>query len=425
MDTSILEMLGKIAGLGGLALGVFLILFRDILKKLKVPVITREQWYRVIVYFMILVWSIAIVGLGTWLYSYAQDKQHSSEGYVSNRPPILWSLEPNKNSPQLLPVTVQWTANATDPEGDPISYSFWMQSPPGTGEVQEFQEWSTMNSAQWMPKKAGTYRIITRIKDGNHPSGVEYDDSRSEYFTVQSTSEYTYIKTISPEENFNRIMQLAWAARDTENWSESLARYEQALTILPNDVDALIGKSLVLSELGRHEETIATCQKLLAIDPNNTTAQNNLAMALYFMGKHEEASEVFDKLLAHDPSIAGYWYNQCQVLNAAARYKEAVRSCDKAIELEPTEKLAWNLRGSILFSLGKYEEALTNHRKASELDPQWSTAVFNMGTCYFKLGRPKEALDMFNAAVELDPTYIPALNAKRWTEESLKKNQTP
>jgi len=425
MDTSILETLGKIAGLGGLALGVFLILFRDLLKKLKVPAITREQWYRVIVYFMILVWSIAIVGIGTWLYSYVKEKRSNFGKQVSNNPPILWNLEPNKNSPQMLPVTVEWSAKATDPEGDTIHYSFWIQSPPGTGEIQELQEWSSKNWTEWVPKKSGTYRIIARIRDANHDSGRDYDDSRSEYFAVKATSDSIYIKNISPEENFERLMQFAWATRDSGNWSESLKRYEQALAILPNDVDALSGKSLVLGNLGRHEESIKTCEKLLSIDPNNATAQNNLGMALYAMGKHEEALKVFDKGLAHNPLDSWLWYNKCQVLNLVASHNEALKACDKVIELEPMHKLAWNMRGRVLFSLGKYKEALTSHLKASELDPQWSTPVFNAGTCYFKLDRLKEALNKFNEALELDPTDMAAINAKRWTKEALNKNQTP
>ncbi len=69
METSILETVGKIAGIGGLSLGVFLILFQSLLKKIKVPGLKQSQWYTIILVFMILVWSVAISGMASWYFS--------------------------------------------------------------------------------------------------------------------------------------------------------------------------------------------------------------------------------------------------------------------------------------------------------------------------------------------------------------------
>ncbi len=69
MDPSVLKIVGQIAGIGGLALGVFLLLYKDLLRKLKVPGLKQSQWYRVIILFMVLVWSIALVGIVAWVYA--------------------------------------------------------------------------------------------------------------------------------------------------------------------------------------------------------------------------------------------------------------------------------------------------------------------------------------------------------------------
>lgn len=69
MEKSILETLGAIAGIGGVSLGVLLLLFRGLLEKLIVPGLTRKQWYRVVLVFLLLVWSIAIIGIGAWVYT--------------------------------------------------------------------------------------------------------------------------------------------------------------------------------------------------------------------------------------------------------------------------------------------------------------------------------------------------------------------
>ena len=48
MDPALLEALGKAAGIGGLALGVFLVIFRNIIRKNIFPRLPAESAYRVI-----------------------------------------------------------------------------------------------------------------------------------------------------------------------------------------------------------------------------------------------------------------------------------------------------------------------------------------------------------------------------------------
>ncbi len=51
---------GLIAGIGGLALGVLLILFREVIRKKIFPVLTKKQGFQIIIVFMLLVWSASI-----------------------------------------------------------------------------------------------------------------------------------------------------------------------------------------------------------------------------------------------------------------------------------------------------------------------------------------------------------------------------
>jgi len=78
MEIELLENLGQIAGIGGIALGVFLLLFKQLLEKIDVPGLTKAHWFKVIITFMILVWSIAIIGIGAWAYSYYLNESQKS-----------------------------------------------------------------------------------------------------------------------------------------------------------------------------------------------------------------------------------------------------------------------------------------------------------------------------------------------------------
>jgi hypothetical protein len=61
-----LETLGKVAGIGGVALGVLLLVFRETLRKAIVPKLTRHQAHSLFVLALVLVWSVAIAGIGAW-----------------------------------------------------------------------------------------------------------------------------------------------------------------------------------------------------------------------------------------------------------------------------------------------------------------------------------------------------------------------
>ena len=91
----------------------------------------------------------------------------------SNSPPTVSGLTPSKSSPQVLGTTITWTASATDPEGDPILFRFWLQV--GSGPWVVTQDWSSSNIWGWTPSAAGTYNVGVWIRDGKHASSSGFD----------------------------------------------------------------------------------------------------------------------------------------------------------------------------------------------------------------------------------------------------------
>ena len=68
METEILRTVGEIAGIGGLALGVMLIVFREIIRKRIFPKLPPAEAYRLLRLITVAVWSVAIVGIVAWVY---------------------------------------------------------------------------------------------------------------------------------------------------------------------------------------------------------------------------------------------------------------------------------------------------------------------------------------------------------------------
>src|SRR3954454_7592252 len=64
----VLKAVGQAAGIGGLALGVFLLLFRDIIRKNIFSKQPAAEAYRLLRLITGAVWSVAIVGILAWVY---------------------------------------------------------------------------------------------------------------------------------------------------------------------------------------------------------------------------------------------------------------------------------------------------------------------------------------------------------------------
>jgi len=83
MDTELIRVVGQIAGIGGLAIGALLLVFRDVIRKGIFPNLTREHDYKIIRLIIVLTFIIALAGIAAWV-------------WVQNGKPVL--TNPTKES---------------------------------------------------------------------------------------------------------------------------------------------------------------------------------------------------------------------------------------------------------------------------------------------------------------------------------------
>ena len=65
---STLKVVGQVAGIGGLALGVLLLVFREVIRKNIFPNLAQSQAYRLIRLIVVFTFIIAAFGIGSWVY---------------------------------------------------------------------------------------------------------------------------------------------------------------------------------------------------------------------------------------------------------------------------------------------------------------------------------------------------------------------
>ena len=83
MDANILKTVGQVAGIGGIALGVFLLLFRDIIRKNIFPKLPTAEAYGLLRLITGAVWSVAVVGILAWVYVETREPAAASDPNVT------------------------------------------------------------------------------------------------------------------------------------------------------------------------------------------------------------------------------------------------------------------------------------------------------------------------------------------------------
>ena len=68
MDGGLLKTLGQALGIGGVALGVFFLLFREVIRKSIFPKLKKDDAYRLLRLITVLIWSVAVIGIAAWFW---------------------------------------------------------------------------------------------------------------------------------------------------------------------------------------------------------------------------------------------------------------------------------------------------------------------------------------------------------------------
>ncbi|OPX79134.1 MAG: hypothetical protein A4E45_00897 [Methanosaeta sp. PtaB.Bin039] len=89
---------------------------------------------------------------------------------ADDRPPMASGLSPSPGGPVSAGTEVIWTAQAIDPDMDPISYRFYLEGMPATG-------WSSSPTWSWNTsgKDPGEYQVTVWVRDGFNAPVDGYD----------------------------------------------------------------------------------------------------------------------------------------------------------------------------------------------------------------------------------------------------------
>ncbi|MBD2022420.1 tetratricopeptide repeat protein [Leptolyngbya sp. FACHB-36] len=227
----------------------------------------------------------------------------------------------------------------------------------------------------------------------------------------------------------DRSPALAWSNRAlaltrSNRYSEAVAAYDRALTILPKDGTLWNKQGILFSKLGKHTQALAAHEQALKLDPNSSLALSHRSAALNKLGRYEEALAAAQQAIDADArwdelGIAYAWDQQGTALAGLRRLDDALAAVDRAVTIRADYPEAWSNRAVILWRMNQYAQALASADRAVTLKPDYSQGWFNKGRILRTLERYPEAIAAYDQALrgDVNPSDKPTL-ADIWANRS-------
>ena len=105
---------------------------------------------------------------------------------IANLPPVVNVLFSDRPAPQFVGSWIKWTALASDPEGTPLQYKFYLRGPSTNGFWMDQTGWGNNNRWIWRtnPMDAGYSEVLVAVRDGNHAGPGGSDDYEIARFSI-------------------------------------------------------------------------------------------------------------------------------------------------------------------------------------------------------------------------------------------------
>ena len=179
------------------------------------------------------------------------------------------------------------------------------------------------------------------------------------------------------------------------NWPEAEKQFKLAIAQKPDYFHAHYGYSMLLTILGRHEESIAEAQIAKDLDPFSPAATLNYCRTFYFARRFDESRTCFDKLVSEQPAYIPAQYSRALFYLRDGKYPEALSIFERIYSSD--RRFAGAFVGYTYGVLGRTKDAervLSEMQQLPNLEPQEFAFV------YIGLGKMDQAIDLLQRSAE-------------------------
>ena len=182
-------------------------------------------------------------------------------------------------------------------------------------------------------------------------------------------------------------------------------------------------KGLELQRAGRYQEAIASFEQALRVLPDNIDARVQLAQTLSWNQEYRRAEDEYRNALGQQPHHFDAQFGLAQTLAWQADYGKALQEFQGLLAKHPENSEILRGIGQTYFWMRKYKQAAEYLERAVAAGPKSSDAHLNLADTYYQLEEWKRAHERYQMVVSLVPSHARALDQLRRTRALMSTNQ--
>ena len=199
------------------------------------------------------------------------------------------------------------------------------------------------------------------------------------------------------------LLILGWIAHQRRLLDVAIERYQQYLTLKPEDAEAHYTLGLALKSLERTEGAIEHYKKSITIVADNAAVHRELGDAYTKLKRLEEAVKPYQIALDLQSDDVALIINLANVFHGLHRYKQSIPLYQQALVIQPDNVQVHRHLGASLQRTGQTEKALECFEHALSLRPDYVDARIKLAQVLRELGRAEEALVQVERVIDLKP----------------------
>jgi tetratricopeptide (TPR) repeat protein len=184
----------------------------------------------------------------------------------------------------------------------------------------------------------------------------------------------------------------------------ALALFERAVERDPDDVDARVGRGVVLAAGAYLEEAVEDLSRALELAPGSAEARLNRALVLLAMGEGDRALADLDEAVSREPGRLDARINRSSARAQLGDHAGALADAQAAMESSPEAGAPWVQRAMLRRAAGDAVGAMSDYAEAIAREPGDADAWAGRGFLQLELGESEAAVDSFTRAIERDPS---------------------
>jgi tetratricopeptide (TPR) repeat protein len=223
-------------------------------------------------------------------------------------------------------------------------------------------------------------------------------------------------------ENANYLLARALFHRAHKRLELALTDVATVLEQVPDETNGLILQGEILREQGKLDEAIASFNRASELTPQAPGPYQNRGEIYRLQNKYGKAVEQFSKVLEVQPGVLLTLVHRAEAYLRAGNSEQALIDVDRVLEKQPELVAAHRIRAEVYASMGRLSEAIAEMAQIAKAVPEQIGLKMQLALYYLVNKQPLEAIASYSGVLDVDPKNFLALRSRADTYLNMGKH---